>query len=62
MRDEERALGSVPWSVYLRYCGQLGPVVTVLLTLAMFAGQAAYLAADWWLALWSRSDDQEDAT
>ena len=42
-------------SVYLEYARYIGAVASLLLWLAMFAGQGAYLASDLWLAFWSRS-------
>lgn len=52
---EAREIGSVSWSVYGQYCKQIGLLTTVLLTAALFAGQALALAAEWWLALWAAS-------
>lgn len=38
------ACDTIPLSQYLAH---LGPLVSVLLTVAMFAGQAAFLASEW---------------
>jgi hypothetical protein len=43
---------------YMRYAGA-GASCAVLV--ALFAGQAAYLASEWWLALWSRASPDDQA-
>jgi hypothetical protein len=55
VKAEERAVGGVDWKVYGQYCMQVGLLVCCLLSLALLAGQAVFLAAEWWLALWASS-------
>ncbi|GIM00727.1 hypothetical protein Vretimale_5639, partial [Volvox reticuliferus] len=56
---EDRVTGSVSWRVYASYCRHLGLLATALIWVALFAGQAVFLASEWWLALWSRADSSE---
>ncbi|GLC33196.1 hypothetical protein PLESTB_000360400 [Pleodorina starrii] len=64
VQSEDRVTGTVSWRVYASYCRHLGLLATALIWAAMFAGQAVFLASEWWLALWSRSqpDDQARVT
>ncbi|KAF6260228.1 P-loop containing nucleoside triphosphate hydrolase protein [Scenedesmus sp. NREL 46B-D3] len=52
---EKRETGSVSWRVYGAYAQQVGLVTSWLMLSALVLGQGVYLAADWWLALWSAS-------
>lgn len=50
VQAEERVHGSVPLAVYARYLGQhIGTGVTAAIAAAMIAGQAAFLASEWWV-------------
>lgn len=62
VKAEGRGLGGVSWSVYVQYCQQVGGFVTLMLVLLLLGGQAAYIASDWWLAMWAYSApaDQSD--
>jgi hypothetical protein len=53
--DEKRETGSVSWSVYGAYAQQVGLVTSWLMLSALVLGQGVFLAADWWLAIWSSS-------
>ncbi len=48
--------------VFPQYLQHVGVIVSFLVFIGLIAGQAAFLASDWWLALWSRSTNQEDLT
>jgi hypothetical protein len=52
---EKRETGSVSWKVYGAYAQQVGLVTSWLMLSALVLGQGVYLAADWWLAMWSAS-------
>lgn len=60
--EETRASGAVKWHVYGDLVRQVGVGTVLLLAVGAMLSQAAYLAADWWLALWSRASpaDQDD--
>ena len=58
---EDKATGSVPWAVYGRYVRCLGLVLACVVVLGLLAGEAAYLAADWWLALWAAEEPEQQA-
>ncbi len=49
---------------HAQYMRQVGTVSCWLIFVGLVAGQAAFLASEWWLALWSRAsaEDQQDAT
>ncbi len=53
--------GSVPWSVYGSYCRHMGLPLAGLIGVGLVAGQAAFLASEWWLALWSRAQGPDQA-
>lgn len=61
IQAEERATGSVSMRTYGSYCGHLGWLVTGGIGVSMVAGQAAFLAGEWWLALWSRAEPADQA-
>ncbi|KXZ53046.1 hypothetical protein GPECTOR_8g410 [Gonium pectorale] len=61
MQSEDRVTGSVAWSVYGSYARRLGPLLCCLLTAGLLGGEAVYLAADWWLALWAAADAADQA-
>jgi hypothetical protein len=42
--------------MYLQYFMQVGPGISLLLVIAMFMGQAVFLASEWWLSLWSKAN------
>jgi hypothetical protein len=52
---EKRETGSVSWKVYGAYAQQVGVVTSWLMLSALVLGQGVFLAADWWLAMWSAS-------
>jgi hypothetical protein len=52
---EKRETGSVSWKVYGAYAQQVGLVTSWLMLSALVLGQGVFLAADWWLAMWSAS-------
>jgi ABC-type multidrug transport system fused ATPase/permease subunit len=55
VRAEGRESGSVSWGVYGRYVRAAGLPASVLVAFALVAGQAAALAAEWWLAQWANT-------
>ncbi|EFJ47496.1 hypothetical protein VOLCADRAFT_30254, partial [Volvox carteri f. nagariensis] len=59
VQSEDRVTGTVSWRVYGSYCRHLGLMATGFICAAMFAGQAVFLASEWWLALWSRADGED---
>jgi ABC-type multidrug transport system fused ATPase/permease subunit len=51
---EEKASGSVGWSVYKSYIGAIGGFVLAGLILSLFVLEyASKMSADWWLSVWS---------
>ena len=54
VKAEHRTEGDVSWGVYQGYCQRFGLMSMVFVCIFLFLGQAAYVASDWWLALWSR--------
>ena len=58
---EDKEMGSVSWAVYGRYVRCLGLVLACVVVLGLLAGEAAYLAADWWLALWAAEEPEQQA-
>ena len=56
---ESRGGGSVSWRVYWRYFMYMGPLVTLMLAVALVGGQAAYMGGDYWLGLWASVADQQ---
>ncbi|KAG2430853.1 hypothetical protein HXX76_009827 [Chlamydomonas incerta] len=61
LASEDKETGAVSWSVYGRYVRCLGLGLTAVVLLALLAGEAAYLAADWWLALWAAEEPAQQA-
>ncbi|KAG2430855.1 hypothetical protein HXX76_009829 [Chlamydomonas incerta] len=61
LASEDKETGAVSWSVYGRYVRCLGLGLAALVVLGLLAGEAAYLAADWWLALWAAAEPAQQA-
>jgi ABC-type multidrug transport system fused ATPase/permease subunit len=55
VRAEGRETGSVSWLVYAQYVRAAGLPAAFLVCFALVAGQAANLAAEWWLANWANA-------
>ncbi|PRW21108.1 multidrug resistance-associated 1 isoform X3 [Chlorella sorokiniana] len=56
---EDRASGSVPWSIYGRFALRMGLPVVCIITAGLLCGQAIYLYGDYWLGLWASKDPEE---
>ena len=54
VKAEHRTEGDVAFSVYKAYCIRFGLLSMKIVLTLLICGQAAYVASDWWLALWSR--------
>ncbi|KAG2423828.1 hypothetical protein HXX76_014988 [Chlamydomonas incerta] len=61
LAGEDKETGAVSWAVYGSYLRCLGAGLTVVVAAGLLAGEAAYLAADWWLALWAAAEPAEQA-
>lgn len=59
VQAEGRVIGTVSLSVYGRYLLQMGALSSALIILTLFSAQASYLAAEWWLSMWSRASPLE---
>ncbi|ORZ36525.1 hypothetical protein BCR44DRAFT_1432066 [Catenaria anguillulae PL171] len=58
-QDEQSAIGSVPWSTYIRFFISPTPLATLVMCLfLMILGQALAIGADWFLAQWVRGPTQ----
>jgi len=55
VRAEGREAGSVSPGVYAAYVRAAGVAASVLVCVALVAGQASALAAEWWLASWANA-------
>jgi ATP-binding cassette subfamily C (CFTR/MRP) protein 4 len=55
VKAERKETGGVEWQVYGQYCVKVGLLLCAPLSLLLLAGQACFLAAEWWLALWAAS-------
>jgi ATP-binding cassette subfamily C (CFTR/MRP) protein 1 len=54
IKAEHRTEGDVAWEVYKGYGLRFGVLTMSIVFVLLVCGQAAYVASDWWLALWSR--------
>ncbi|XP_074657445.1 ATP-binding cassette subfamily C member 4-like [Tubulanus polymorphus] len=55
--EEQRAIGSIDWSIYKQYVAAGSGVVKFVVVIVMnIIAQAVYIAADWWLSYWSRQE------
>jgi len=59
--DEEHVIGSVPFSVYLKYFNYNGVCTFICILLLFVIIQVVYLAIPFWLTIWSTADDQEES-
>jgi ATP-binding cassette subfamily C (CFTR/MRP) protein 4 len=51
--EEDRAVGTVSWSIYWQYFRAGGNVFVLLFLLIMCVlTQASYNVGDWWLSVW----------
>lgn len=59
--DEDRATGSVSWSVYGQYILHLGLMYALIIVTLLLGGHALVLYSEYWLSLWGGAPDQQQA-
>ena len=58
MQQEEKAVKSVPWSVYIDYIRASGSVLNApLVLLFLVASQGANIATSLWLSFWTSNSE-----
>ena len=62
MTKEEKNEGFVSWRVYVRYMGEMGWPVILLVVLSLLGKNALLVVTDVWLAKWSTAKNQDEAT
>lgn len=58
---EDRATGSVSWSLYYKYWSLMGLVYVIIICTALLGGHGVLIYSEYWLAQWASSDDQQDS-
>lgn len=53
IKQEERQVGSVPFSIYRMYLSSGGCFLTFVMFTSYIISQAIKLGCDWWLGIWS---------
>eukprot|EP00743_Colponemidia_sp_Colp-15_P007019 GILK01007575.1.p1 GENE.GILK01007575.1~~GILK01007575.1.p1 ORF type:complete len:1529 (-),score=302.56 GILK01007575.1:186-4727(-) len=63
VKDEERATGSVKWSIYKGYINAAGGTSVLIITIALYTAlQGASVLSNWWLSFWSSHRDENPAS
>jgi len=57
---EDRATGSVSWSIYYKYWSLMGMLYVIIMCTALLGGHGVLIYSEYWLAQWASSDDQQD--
>jgi ABC-type multidrug transport system fused ATPase/permease subunit len=57
---EDRATGSVPWTIYYKYWSLMGMLYVIIMCTALLGGHGVLIYSEYWLAQWASSDDQQD--
>jgi ATP-binding cassette, subfamily C (CFTR/MRP), member 1 len=58
---EDRATGSVPWSIYGKYCSKVGLGRVAAIAALLLGGQAVFLFSEYWLAMWASKTEEVQA-